>query len=347
MLTLQISAADIATAKYERIHHPVIAIRKRMDAIFWTSQGKGRQEVAQLSNIHRNSVTTYIRLYNEGGIEALKTFYYKGFDSVLMRQKITIEDYFDKHPPRSVKEAAFMIENLTGDAMSLSEVRRFMHKIGMKPIKVGHIPAKADYDKQKDFLEKTLEPLIEKAKKGQCNLYFMDAAHFVLMPFLGILWSFKRLFIKAAPGRNRINVLGALNAVTLEMETLINTTYINAPCICVLLERLASKSKGLETYIILDNARYQHCILVKNYAEKLKIHLVFLPPYSPNLNLIERVWRYIKKDVLSTRYFDCASNFHKAITRAVEDINSNCKTKKDLKSLLNLKFQLFAQNLLA
>jgi len=346
MLTLNISEADIASANYERINHPVKAIRKRMDSIWLVSEGFSRQEVARRSGIHRNSVKNYIKLYHKGGLEALQSFEYKGTSSILMRKRITLEAYFRANPPRTAKEAAAKVEALTQTKLSIDEVRRFMHKIGMKPLKTGHIPAKADSEKQQDFLDNRLLPLIEQAQKGECQLFFMDAAHFVLLPFVGVLWCFARMFVKAAAGRNRINVLGALDVVTCKLQTVVNTTYVNANTIAELLKKLARSGKGLPIYVILDNARYQHCDFIKELATSLQINLVFLPPYSPNLNLIERVWRYIKKNVLCTRYFECATKFHNAINQALTDINSNCNTRNDLKSLLNPKFQTFAQNLL-
>lgn len=346
MLTLNISDADIELARYERIHNPIASIRKRMDAVYWTSQGYGRCEVASLSGVHRNSVKNYIKLYNRGGLDALLAFQYKGFDSVLMGHRLTLEAYFRKHPPRTAKEAAAKVEELTGTALSVDEVRRFMHKIGMKPLKTGHVPAKADAEKQKAFLENTLLPLVRMAQAGECSLFYMDAAHFVLMPFVGILWCFARMFVKAASGRNRINVLGALNAATLKMETVVNTTYINSDSIAEMLRKLAIRYQGSDIYIILDNARYQHCAYIKELAASLHVQLVFLPAYSPNLNLIERVWRYIKKDVLGTRYYDCANKFHDAIRQALTDINNDQKTRLGMKTLLVPNFQTFAQNLL-
>jgi len=345
MLTLNISEADIALANYERIHNPLQAIRKRMDAIYWSSQGHSRQSVARRSCVHRNSVKNYIKLYNRGGLEALKTFQYKGGDSVLSKHRITVEAFFREHPPRKAKEAAAMIKDLTGEELHVDQVRRFMHKIGMKPLKTGHIPGKADPAEQQHFLDHTLKPLIKMAQDGQGYLFFMDAAHFVLMPFVGILWCFKRIFIKAGSGRNRINVLGALNFVNRKMETIVNTDYINADTIAEMLKKLARKFPNKPIYLVLDNARYQHCNYIKDLASSLNIELVFLPPYSPNLNLIERVWRYIKKDVLGTRYYECAQKFHQAIKQALTDINQNPKTKMELKSLITPNFQTFAQNL--
>jgi hypothetical protein len=97
MLTLNISDADIELARYERISNPVTAIRKRMDAIYWTSQGKGRDAVSCLSGVHRNTVKNYIKIFNAGGMCALTAFHYKGFDSVLMKSRGTLEEYFRQH----------------------------------------------------------------------------------------------------------------------------------------------------------------------------------------------------------------------------------------------------------
>jgi hypothetical protein len=69
----------------------------------------------------------------------------------------------------------------------------------------------------------------------------MDAAHFVFAPFLGYLWCFVRLFIKAQSGRKRFNVLGALDAITHEMVMVTNTGYINSYCVCQLLIELSDK----------------------------------------------------------------------------------------------------------
>ena len=165
----------------------------------------------------------------------------------------------------------------------------------MKYGKTGHIPAKADTEKQREWVNTTLEPAIEEAKNGECYLLFMDAVHFILQPFICALWSVARLFIKASAGRNRINVLGVVNAISKEVITLSNTTYITAETIVDFLKKLRYHYGKVPLKIVLDNARYQHCELVKNTAYQLDITLLFLPPYSPNLNIIERLWKFTKK----------------------------------------------------
>ena len=120
-------------------------------------------------------------------------------------------------------------------------------------------------------------------------MFFVDAAHFVLGAYLGFLWCFERLFIKSGAGRKRFNVLGALNAVTHELITVTNDTYINAQSVCELLYKLAALDLSLPITLVLDNARYQKCALVMEVAQTLDIELLYLTTYSPNLNLIERL----------------------------------------------------------
>ena len=100
------------------------------------------------------------------------------------------------------------------------------------------IPAKADPDKQKEFLEQEIQPRLDEAQAGKRVVLFVDAAHFVLAPFLGFLWSVVRVFTRseASSGRQRFNVLGALNAITHELITVTNDAYINAESVCVLLD---------------------------------------------------------------------------------------------------------------
>ena len=167
----------------------------------------------------------------------------------------------------------------------------------------------------------------------------MDAAHFVLAPFLGFLWSVARIFIPAPSGRQRFNVLGALNAITHEMITVTNDTYITSQSVSALLEKIAALYTGIPISIFLDNARYQRCVLVIEKARSLNIELCFLPSYSPNLNLIERVWKFVKKKCLYSHYYEKFPAFKEAISIGLEESTSTHKAGLD--SLLTLRFQTF------
>jgi transposase len=171
----------------------------------------------------------------------------------------------------------------------------------------------------------------------------MDAAHFVLQPFVCCLWCISRLFIPAASGRNRINVLGAVDAITKEVITSTNTTYICTGSLIAFLKLIRKRYCDKPVTIVLDNARYQHCLAVKDFALSINIKLLFLPPYSPNLNIMERLWKFTKKKILYAKYYDAPQKFHFAIKTFFKTINR--KFNDDLKSLLTLKFQFFDQNI--
>jgi transposase len=170
-------------------------------------------------------------------------------------------------------------------------------------------------------------------------VFFVDAAHLVLGSFLGWLWCAARLCVRAASGRQRYNVLGALNAVSHELVRVTNHTYINAEVVCDLLRRLGALGLGQPITLVLDNARYQRCQLVQNLARQLGIELLFLPSYSPNLNLIERLWKFVKKEVLNSRHHQSYGGFQAAIDGCLEELPGKHRTA--LNTLLTHNFQTF------
>jgi transposase len=184
-----------------------------------------------------------------------------------------------------------------------------------------------------------MEPRLAEAKTGTRAVFFVDAVHFVLAPFIGYLWSLTRIFIQAPAGRQRFNVLGAINAITQELVTVTNDTYITAESVCALLDKLHNLKLGVPITLFLDNARYQHCALVIEKAASLQIELCFLPAYSPNLNLIERLWKFVKKKCLYSQYYPNFAAFKTAINACL--VQTSTTYQPELKSLLSLRFQLF------
>ena len=140
---------------------------------------------------------------------------------------------------------------------------------------------------QAEFLDTKLKPKLDAAQAGQGHVFFVDAAHFVFGTFLCCLWSFTRIYVRAASGRQRFNVLGAWNAVTRELIAVTNTTVVNTETMCELLRKIANLGLTGPITLVLDNARYQRNAVVQALAAQLGLSLLFLPSYSPNLNLIE------------------------------------------------------------
>jgi len=200
------------------------------------------------------------------------------------------------------------------------------------------MPAKADKNLQKSFLSETLLPAIEQAKSGLCELFFLDASHFVMGGFAGRVWCKVRVWIKTACGRQRYNVLGALNYVTKEMTTIVNNTYITSTQVVEMLDKLKAKYTGKVIKIILDNAAYQRCGFVRDYAKSIGIELLFLPTYSPNLNLIERVWKFVKSQVLNAEYSETFTVFCEKINSCIDNLHTIFADK--MSTLITEKFQI-------
>ena len=206
-------------------------------------------------------------------------------------------------------------------------------------MKTGILPAKVNPDEQRKFLKNVLRLLISQAKKGKVQLFFVDSSHFVQGGFIGQLWSKTRIFIKATSGRRRYNVLGALNFMSKSMTTITNDTYITSEQVMRLIDKLLIEYPNQAIVMVMDNASYQRCNAVKNYAALCGVQLVYLPTYSPNLNLIERVWKFVKSEVLNAAYIGTFDEFCSIIDNCLRELPSRHLDK--MNSLVTSNFQLF------
>ena len=192
---------------------------------------------------------------------------------------------------------------------------------------------------QAAFREAKLEPRLAEARAGHGHVFFVDAAHFVMGSFLTCVWCWVRLMLRGGSGRQRYNVLGAWNAVSNELVSVCNTTVVSAETMCALLSQIAGLGLVGPITLFLDNARYQHCRQVIDWATQLHIHLEFLPSYSPNLNLIERLWKFVKKKALYGRHYKNFDEFQAAINACLAKIPAEHQAQ--LETLMTHSFQTF------
>ena len=184
-----------------------------------------------------------------------------------------------------------------------------------------------------------MQPVLDAAVAGTGHLFFVDAAHFVFGTYLCCLWSILRVCVRAASGRQRFNVLGAWNAVTRRLLAVTNTTVVNTDTMCQLLRAIAAEKLAGPVTVVLDNARYQRNKAVQALAAEVGIRLLFLPSYSPNLNLIERLWGFAKRRSVYGKYHPDFASFRAAIEKTLAGIPT---THADaMESLMTLEFQTF------
>jgi transposase len=346
MRSITFTADDRRALARDRYHHPDPRVQRKMEVLWLKSHGLNHDQIAAYADVSRRTVQRYLDQYIEGGLSRLRQGRWHQPRSALAEHRASLEEYRAKHPVRSAKQARAIIEQRTGIRRGLSQVRRFLKDhLGLRWRKTGAIPVPpkktvAEHAReQAAFLRKELEPRLKQARRGRRQVYFVDAAHFVFAPFLGFLWCAARWFVRAASGRKRYNVLGALDAVPHRLIRVTNLDYINAESVCALLRAVAEAGVGLPITLVLDNARYQKCAVVQAPAKSLKVELLYLPGYSPNLNLIERLWRFLRKESLDSTYYEDFSQFTAAIDQCLEDLPT--VHKSEMETLLTHKFQTF------
>lgn len=341
MIDLQLTAQqlqDIGEALEDsdieqRFHHKLLALRMH-------HEGASHGFIGRCLNISQPTLRTYLLEYQQGGLERV-------LEDRSYRPSSSLEPFwqclkcsFAAAPVANAKMAVQRIEQLTGIRLSESQCRRTMKRMGMSLKKSAPLPGKVDEQLQLEFYTQEMTPRLDQAAKGERKVFFVDAAHFVLGAFLGLIWCFARPFIRTAPGRQRYSVLGAVDSHSKEIITHRTTGNINAQSVCELLATIREKHPHIAVTLIMDNARYQRCELVREQSRRLDIELLFLPAYSPNLNLIERLWKLVKKRCLTNRYYPTFTDFRHAIDDCLNTLNS---TTEDLHSLLTLNFQFFSK----
>ena len=181
-------------------------------------------------------------------------------------------------------------------------------------------------------------------KKGALTrrgkVYFLDAAHMLhaAIPSQGWIRRGKTMQLKTNSGRNRLNILGAYSPDDHDLISLEGRESCDGERVVQLLRKIRAANPGKRLLIVLDNAPYNHADPVTKAAEILRIQLLYLPSYSPNLNLIERFWKFLRQKVARNRFYATFAEFRTAVQNVLNNITAY---RDDLASLMTERFQLF------
>ena len=329
-------------AELEKFHRSLRDKRQadRIKAVIALSKGWSAAQVAEILLFDENTSRHYFERYQQGGAPALLDDSYSGAEPKLdVHQMSELEGYLEEYILPDAKSVIAHIDKQYGVHYSVSGVTDLLHRLGFSYKKPTHVPGKQDPAQQQAFLEEQAH--LKASKSENDPIYFADATHpqHNSIPSYGWIKKGQEKELKANCGRQRLNINGAINIETLEPTTGFYDTN-NADSTIDLFSKIEAKHPDAKViYIIVDNARYYRSCLLKEYTEGTKIKLIFLPPYSPNLNLIERYWKFFKKKVLNNRYYETFDEFKLACQRFFQ------KRKKylpELQALLSEHFHIQA-----
>jgi len=310
----------------------------KIKAILLLDRGFSHTEVAKILLIDMTTVWRWHQTYNGKGLNGLLMDHYTGGTSKLTREQIAA---LDKHLENNVYLAAkeiceyvrkkFQVEYTVKGMTSLLHSLKYTYK------KPKHIPGKANSEAQLEFIEQYNQ--VKENKTPEDRIYFMDASHALhnSQPAYGWIKKGKEMVIQSNTGRRRLNINGAYcienhTAVIQESDT------VNAQSTVALLQEMMRKQPLGIIYIILDNAKYYRSQIVTEFQKQNpRIQLLFLPPYSPNLNIIERLWRFFKKNITYNKYYEEFAVFRKYSMNFFKNIK---KYRSDLESLMTDNFEL-------
>jgi transposase len=313
----------------------------RLKAVYLLGRGWQVSQVAQALMIDRETVRNHYKRYRKGGLMALLRHDAGGSEAALTgEQQQQLVAYLQTHLCLTAKQVAHYVQQTWHITYSESGITQLLHRLGFVYKKPKLIPGKANAERQQAFIEAYRK--LQADKSSDERIYFMDATHPHHNPIAGYGWIKRGQTheIRSNTGRQRLNINGVIDCSDLSVIVRYDDT-INAQSTIQLFQQIEAQNPGARhIHIICDNARYYHAQPVKDYLATSKIELVFLPPYAPNLNLIERFWKFFKKTVLYGRYYATFSQFKTACDDFFAGLD---RYHASLRSLLTDQFQIIGQ----
>jgi len=319
---MSFTLTQIEREKIKQLHRSCSERRfaDKLKSLLLLDKGFSCMEVGEILLLDDDTVRKYRNQYLNSGAESLLTDGNKGTSSRLNESQINeLEEHLEENTYSSTKGIIVWIKKYYGISYTTNGINSLLKRLGFVYKKPVLTPCKADIKKQEEFIEHYNELKENLSEKDQ--IYFMDGVHpqHNTIASYGWIKRGKTKQLKTNNGRKRTNINGALNLKTKEV-LYVEDERINSQTMIVLLQLILEKQKEGKIHIILDNARYYHSQLVKDFLTKNKrICLHFLPPYSPNLNIIERLWHILKKMIVYNKFYLKFQDFSKAVNDFFEN----------------------------
>ena len=315
----------------------------RLNAVFLLGSGWSPSEVAAALLIDDDTVRNHFKRYKQGGLAALERMNYVGSEALLTPAQLAeLDAHLQQELHSSAASVARWVKARFGVNYTDSGMTALLHRLGYRYKKPKLLPGKAPAPEvQEDFVA-SYKKL--KENKGEHDaILFMDATHPQHNPVLSGGWIKRgRCFpLKSNTGRRRLNINGVVDVETMHAVIRYDDTIDAASTIALFEQIEATYPKAATITIFCDNARYYRSKAVRAYLEHSRINLQFLPPYAPNLNLIERFWKFFKRQVLYNRYYETFADYKAACKQFFADLDSYAE---QLRSLLTENFEIIRQH---
>jgi transposase len=315
-------------------------VHRRMNALLLLDDGWTAERVAEALFIEAETVREHRKLYQTSGLSGLERLNYEGSTPALNEAQLeTLKAELDAHLYMTAKWVCDFVRRTFDVVYTPNAMTKLLKRLGFVYKKPKCVPAKADAAVQEQFANETLLPLMAQAN-GDNPLYFVDGMHpsYTGHPAFGWIRRGVTRELKSNHGRVNVNINGALSWPDRAVVHL-QADKITSEAMITLFETLAARHPTASAIkVVLDNASYNRSAAVKDYLarEGCRIQLVYLPAYSPNLNLIERLWWLLKKTKLWNEHYQKFADFKAAIDDFFRDIGSY---RKQLTSLLTDRFR--------
>jgi transposase len=314
----------------------------RIKAIYLLGKGWSVPEVATALLLSENSIRNYYEVYSKGGIsDLLATHYESNRDYLTEEEQRRLEEHLEKVVYLRVEDVVRYVKKTFKVTYSINGMRDLLHRLDFVYKKPKLSPAKVNRQRQQRFLRKYEE--IQASCGEKDRIYFVDATHPHYQTVAGFGWikRGKEVWLPTTVTQEVLNINGAIDVQTLkgvfefqEKETLTQEATAD------LLVALRKQQPQGWIYLISDRGRCFKNKAVREFAKGLAIKIIYLPPYSPNLNLIERLWRFFRKEILYNRRYETFEDFCQACKGFFKNIP---KYKKELRTLLAENFQIIPE----
>lgn len=320
-------------------------IYQRLTAVVAVAAGKTREQVAELLGVGLTQLGEWLRVFRNKGLEVLCALHYKGDPGKLVPHQVQqLKEKVRTGCFRNSDQIRHWIQETFHVNYSPSSVKDLLKRIGISYHKVTGFLWKANPDKQKAFVKKYQRQKAKAQRQGAVHTrrYFVDACH----PIWGLDLVFscwllvgQRFLVGMGGGRKRLNVLGAYCPDDQEyLDLRLTRDNINGEQFINLLRLLRERHPEAMRFILyLDNAAYYGKPVVQEWLRRHReFQLEPVPPYSPNVNLIERLWKFLKQKALS-RWHKTFEAMQEAVSEVLDHLD---KYRDELTTLMVDKFHI-------